>query len=300
MFTRKNFDTNGFAVIPSLLCKSEVAKLRHLITAVSGVNDGDYQSRVFECPDGVSTHREFWWLIVHDLLLKRIRYLIGDNIRYTQHSDIHAHRTGSWHRDCACRKFSVGPDWEGGEPYQVIRVAIYLQSFRESHSSLGIIPGSHRFEQRLTEQDLRYWDRYLRARAKISVLRSKVGLSNKWNSPDHRMTMWTTPNPNRWLTCPQMPIWLKTEPGDCVIFDQRLYHSASPIKGPKYAVYLSYSPENRHAVNHLGYYRHFRRDLGYKSLAPELVEILKERQLYMAAPPPECVDGYFRNGVDIQ
>ena len=86
-------------------------------------------------------------------------------------------------------------------------------------------------------------------------------------------------------------MWIKTEPGDCIIFNQRIYHSASAINGPKYAVYLSYSTENEHAPNHLRYYRFLRKDLNYGPIEPELAEILKEHDLYMEVPEPVTVEG---------
>ena len=83
---------------------------------------------------------------------------------------------------------------------------------------------------------------------------------------------------------PQSPVWIRTEPGDCIIFNQRLYHSASPMTGPKYAVYLSYAAENEHGRNHVAYYRYVRKDLQYGPLDPELAGSLKVQNLFMEAP----------------
>ena len=70
-----------------------------------------------------------------------------------------------------------------------------------------------------------------------------------------------------------------------------MYHSATPIVGPKYAVYLSYAPENEHACNHMRYYRYLRKDLRYGPIEPELAEILKQRDLYMEVPAPAEIEG---------
>ena len=58
------------------------------------------------------------------------------------------------------------------------------------------------------------------------------------------------------------------------------------MTGPKYAVFLSYAAENSHARNHLGYYRHFRRDLNYGPLDPELAARLDKDGLLIEAPDP--------------
>ena len=86
-------------------------------------------------------------------------------------------------------------------------------------------------------------------------------------------------------------MWIRTEPGDCLVFNQRLYHSASPIRGPKYAMYLSYSADNEHAQNHLRYYRFLRKDLNYGPIPPELAGRLRDHDLYMETPDPAKVDG---------
>ncbi len=293
-------ETDGYQVVRNLLTAEDVKFYRHRIQSMSGVGDDDFGSKVFECPDGVSQHCEFWPLIYHERLISVIRELLGPSARYTQHSDLHAHRTGGWHRDCACRKFGVGPDWANdGDPYQVVRVAIYLQSFEESGSSLGVVPGSHRYEARPQGRQKSYWRNRFRLERKLRRVGHAVGLCDRFAQPDARMTMWTQANYRPWTTRPSYPIWIKTEPGDAVIFDQRLYHSASPIHGPKYAVYLSYSPENQHATNHLGYYRHFRSDLGYQDLAPGLRQTLIEKNLYMETPDPANIHGFFKDGKEM-
>ena len=105
-------------------------------------------------------------MIDHPKLIPAVRELLGPKARYTQHSDLHAHRANvSWHRDSACRTFGVGPDWdESHEPYQVARVAIYLQTFAESHSFLGVIPGSHRHEEAITGAEAAIWRRLIALR----------------------------------------------------------------------------------------------------------------------------------------
>jgi hypothetical protein len=298
---REEFEQQGFVVVRGLLAPLEAARYRALIQELSGVFDDDFGSRVFTCPDGITQNRAFWPLIYHPRLLDAIRSLGGPTVRYTQHSDIHVNyagrapdRTdiGGWHRDCACRDFNVGPDWdESLGPYRVIRVAIYLQSYAESRSALGVVPGSHRFERKLAGNDRRLWTRLLGAEYRTRRVLSRMGLAEEpyyYHPWFHHRTF-----PARWpiLFRPTEPVWIKTEPGDAVIFNQRLYHCATPIVGPKYALYLSYSPEDEHARNHLRYYRHHRRDLSYAPVPDELAELLKEHDVYMETPEPKTVQG---------
>lgn len=297
--SRDQFQSQGFVVIRGLLSPGEASRYRTEIQKLSGIGDADFGSKVFECPDGVSKNRPFWPLIDHPKLITAIRSLFGPAVRYTQHSDLHAHRGGvGWHRDSACRTFGSGPDWdESREPYQVVRVAIYLQNYAESRSSLGVIPGSHRFERRLTDDQWARWKSSFDWEFRWKAWKAKLGLGEApgHEYPDRKMMMWTTSDPDPERDRPTPPLWIRTEPGDCIIFNQRLFHSASPIIGPKYAVYLSYSIDNEHGRNHLSYYRHVRKDLQYDPLAPELAESLKSKGLFMEVRDPVEIEGAFTN-----
>jgi hypothetical protein len=292
MNRKKQFERDGYVVIPGLLSPEEAAHYRIEIQKLSGVGDADFGKKTFACADGVSRNRQFWPLIDHAKLIPAIHEMLGPIARYTQHSDLHAHRGGvSWHRDSACRTFGVGKDWdESHDPYQVVRVAIYLQSYAESHSSLGVIPGSHRYEEKIAGYEAAFWRDLIGWRDKAV---SKWGKLTRGEGIPHDMRFWNLPN-NPFRTRPRVgslpwppparPIWIRTEPGDCIIFNQRLYHSASPMTGPKYAAYLSYASENEHGRNHVAYYRHVRTDLAYGPLDSELAEALKSKNLFMEAP----------------
>jgi ectoine hydroxylase-related dioxygenase (phytanoyl-CoA dioxygenase family) len=300
--TQKQFEKQGYMVVKGLLSPAEAVHYRHEIQELSGVKDADFGKKMFECADGVTKHRAFWPLIYHDRLIEVLRDLLGPTLRYTQHSDLHAHRTadrpmprgapGGWHRDSACRDFNIGPDWdESVEPYKVTRVATYLQSYAESHSSLGVIPGSHRFERRLSGNDRRLWLRIFAAEYRAKQLLWKMGLADEPYFYHPYFQQRTDSNQPLIISRPAEPVWIKTEPGDTIVFNQRIFHAASPITGPKYAVFLSYSPENGHARNHLRYYRYVRKDLRYGPVDPELAEMLKTRNLYLEAPEPQVIEG---------
>jgi ectoine hydroxylase-related dioxygenase (phytanoyl-CoA dioxygenase family) len=298
---RREFEQQGYAVIRGLLSPEESAHYRAEIQKLSGVRDADFGQKVFTCADGVTQNPPFWPLIYNERLLETIRTLIGPTARYTQHSDLHAHvaapppgptSAGGWHRDSACREFNVGPDWdESHAPYQIVRVAIYLQTYAESHSALGVVPGSHRYEEKLTGNARRLWSRLLNAEYRFKRALWRMGLGEEpyyYHPWFHHRT-----RPTRWplLTRPTDPVWIRTEPGDCIIFNQRLYHSASPITGPKYALYLSYAADNEHARNHMRYYRFLRKDLNYGPIPPELADQLREHDLYMEVPDPANIEG---------
>jgi hypothetical protein len=266
------FEKDGYIIVPRLLDAGGAAHYRALLQRESAISDGDFDptapTRVsWDRPDGVTTTPDFWPLIFDPRLLEAVHAVIGPDARYTQHSDLHVNRGApGWHRDSAHRRFGQGPDWdESRTPYKIARVAIYLQSYAESHSALGIIPGSHRKESLLNRAELlalSQANKLLRHRARQPL-------------PGHFVSM--------------RAVWIKTEPGDCVIFNQRLLHSAGRIIGPKYAIFMSYGAENEHSRRHRHYYMYERSDLNYGDYPAELADRLRDADLYLtleSAVPP--------------
>ena len=88
---RQEFEERGYSVIRGLLSPDEAACYRAEVQRLSGVRDEDFGRKVFTCPDGITQNPPFWPLIYHERLLGAIRTLIGPTVRYTQHSDLHAH-----------------------------------------------------------------------------------------------------------------------------------------------------------------------------------------------------------------
>jgi len=260
---KDQFDREGYAVVRQLLSPDEAKTYKALLRQHSGLDDTSFSKRFassggWSKPDGVTSTPDFWPLIFNERLLEVIRETLGPDARYTQHSDLHVH-VGSvgWHRDSAHRTFGEGPDWdESRVPYLIARVAIYLQTHAESGSALGVIPGSHRQD----EASRRVAREVQRGAKLLGALRIKEQLPPLLRA---------------------RPVWIKTEPGDCVIFNQRLYHTGSKIRGPKYAMYLSYGAPNEHAQNHRRYYLENRPDLGYDDYPGELAARLREAELYL-------------------
>src|SRR5215468_8489080 len=134
------FHEDGFVVVRGLLTASEVASYIARLEALAGEKDRWTQ------PDGVNRNPEFWPVIFNEQLLRTVRELLGPDVRYLPHNDLHlGFSSFSWHRDSVNRAFGNGPDWdETREPYRIARVGIYLQRFEDSHFKLGLVTGSHR------------------------------------------------------------------------------------------------------------------------------------------------------------
>ena len=237
---RSAFQRDGYYVLPELFKKDAAAGWRAEINKLFGLPAGLEGLRAaagntFALADGVTTQEQFWPIIFNEQLLKTVRALIGHDIRYTQHSDLHINLPGGrWHRDNAFRDYGVGPDWdESHQPYRVVRVAIYLSEYSESNSSLVILPGSHKKESKLNRLEYVLWNR----------LRTRLRRHGKNDWLNHHF-----------LTAPCRT--LKTHSGDCVIFDQRLMHAGGIVSGckPKHSIFLSFGIDNTHSRNHRAFF----------------------------------------------
>lgn len=251
------FKDDGFIVVRGLLSPDEVAFYVGRLKALSG------GAPRWTEPDGVNRHPEFWPVIFNERLLAAVREVLGPEVRYLPHNDLHVGFSSfSWHRDSVSREFGDGPDWdESREPYRIARVGIYLQSFADSQFKLGLVPGSHRPGDATARQ------RRARRRtgAAAAVVSGLTGLDLVGSDAE----------------------WVATEPGDCVIFDPRCLHTGSKIHGEKYSMFVAYGVENLHFRNHWHYYLRLRRDLRYSAIAPGLADELRAAGLFASEPPDD-------------
>lgn len=259
------FSKNGFVIIRNLISSEESKKLRLEINKVFKLPNTELTQRqikgeTYTYPDGVTKFDAFWKIIFNKKLLGAIEKTLGSEIRYTQHSDLHINLgAGNYHRDNAYREFMNGPDWNQNKAeYKVVRVAIYLSNYNNSGSSLIVLPGTHKKESKTHSFELKFW-RYIR-----NYLRKKNILLNF---------------PHFFFS--NKKISIKTNPGDCVIFDQRLIHAGGVVKGvhPKYSIFLSYGAPNIHSYNHHNFY--LARPTYLKKISARLRRKLKERKLLL-------------------
>lgn len=253
------------------------------LEAVAGLRRADFRQRTslgmkrrgvvgaWTRPDGVSRTRDFWPLVVHERLLEAVRAVVGPEARFLQHTDLHVGFSAlGWHRDSRSRQRWVGADWdERDEPYRLVRVGLYLQSFEESRFRLGVIPGTHRGAVRDADEQ---------------ALESALGTAGRLRALVFRRD-----------PLAERARWLELGSGDCVLFDPRLLHSGTPIDGPKYSIFLAYGVPNAHFHRHRAYYRHLRPDLGYEDLDPDLERTIADAGL-LAQPPATAPasDGAFQ------
>lgn len=251
---RKEFEQRGFVVLKGVIPQNEIEQyVKHLKDI-----DKDKKKNSWTIPDGVVQHKEFWPVITMNKVTEKVREILGDDIKFLQHNDLHyGYSSFAWHRDSINRYFDPKlPDWqEDEEPYQVVRCGYYLQP-EEQEFELGVLPGSHKLSGCLSEEEFLEEDKYL---THVQNIKAKVGGKD---------------------VLKEKAEWIRTQPGDCVIFDPRLIHTGGEFGGIKYSFFVAYGIENRHFKEHYTYYRHLRTDLKYKPIPAALKTQLKEAGLY--------------------
>jgi hypothetical protein len=273
----EQYETKGYTVLRGLLSPEESQHYREVLQRLSGRTDADWQ-RKWGLNDGLNKCPEFQPLAFNERLLATVRDMLGTPIRFVQHSDLLVHRpTPRFHRDNENRRFGTGYEWtDKSTPFKAVRCAVYLQSYAESGAELGLVPGSHKFEA-----DLPFVARYFH----IGVNKILYSVVPELKSRPLPVMVQTDPNGSR-LTY-TAPEWIRTEPGDCVIFDPRVYHSANYLRGPKYAIFFSYGADDIHCRRYTSYYLHRRPELEYRPLADDFAKALKEADLYLDMDPAE-------------
>lgn len=268
----------GFVVVRGLLASDEVAHYRALLLETSGIDPLEHRSTGrgtsgWNVTDGVTKSPDFWDLIFHERLRAAVSDALDGDIRYLQHSDLQVGFSAiAWHRDNVNRTYGEGPDWDESDgPYGLVRVGIYLQEFGQSGFRLGFIPGSHRLDRSLSPSALR---------------------RREWGFKLQGGAAYLGPRFQRFT---RSSVWIATEPGDAIVFDPRILHSGSYIRGLKLSMFVGYGIQNRHFADLRNYYLHVRRELGYQPIPDALAVRLQREGLYPEAiVDSDDVEGAYR------
>ena len=262
---QRAFATRGYVVHRQLLELDEVKSYRALLEALarSPSEPADFRREGggFTQVEGLTARREFWPIVFHERLLAAVRCLLGDDIRYVRHTDLHVNYPLSprWHADLEephnilCGRLAGNP-----VPFRLLRAGLYLGE----GMIFGVIVGSHLRSGRLLERQVDLANRLNRLLGHIT----------------HRVVL--PPFPGR-------ATWLHLDPGDCVLFDVRLLHTGHYARTAKYAILLCYGAANAHSLLHDVQFA-CRPQLINRPMPMAFRQMLMEAGLYLGdhQPPP--------------
>ncbi len=252
---REQFEQDGYIVVKEALSKQEIS---HYIKELEKI-DSKKKKNSWTIPDGVVQNEAFWPIIFNELILNKVKNILGEDIKFMQHNDLHyGYSSFAWHRDGINRSYNNDyPDWnETQASYKIVRCGYYLQP--ESNGfELGVVPGSHKMSGLVSQEAFLELDKRLSNFQNVKV---KLGGRD---------------------VLKEKATWIKTKPGDCVIFDPRLIHTGGEFEAKKYSFFVAYGIDNKHFKEHYSYYRHLRYDLKYKNFSNKLAQQLKENNMYI-------------------
>ncbi|HLJ95221.1 MAG TPA: phytanoyl-CoA dioxygenase family protein [Gemmataceae bacterium] len=216
---KEQYFRDGFLLVPNVLTADEVAWLRAFFRPK------------FDAPKFLAdTHHwlldifgrypEVRWLCFHEPTLQIVRSLFGEDAVLLPESTAHFNYFGGWHKDTGTFD-RAGRTFFKEKGYEMWTVAYYLQDNTEEYGGgLDVEPGTHREPEDLIIRPPAYRTRGLVEKIWQQIYR-----------PAHRKywRAWMEYDQDGYV--PKTLFSIPSLAGDVVVFDSRLNHHATPVKG---------------------------------------------------------------------
>lgn len=147
------FLDSGFVIAKNVFTEEEVRFFREVSLKYFAQGGGFPDSTGRAKPDWIKEEKlsllyEKWQ---SKNLESIIGSLIGENVQFIGHNDLHINRNAGWHKDRLnneARKFELNSPWEtvDGQTMKIYKVNFYMQSHINDHDGLTAIRGSHKTE----------------------------------------------------------------------------------------------------------------------------------------------------------
>lgn len=145
MSKNNNLFKNNFIYLQNVFSDIEIKKLKKKI--FEDLKYNDLKDSASYSNANILIKEEFYWDIFKkkEIIDGAKKILSNNNICFIPHTDVQINsRGGIFHRDSAVRNFPNGHVWnEADYKYGVLRVAIYLSSYKDSNSSLLLLKNSN-------------------------------------------------------------------------------------------------------------------------------------------------------------
>lgn len=159
----REFDENGFLLIPNVVSKERVAELRsYLIDDFDGGERFQSDTPALRA-DLCARHPETRDLLWNEKMVGPLRSLLGDDFVYLPEMAAHSSFFSTWHKDTQSQE-SAGHEFHWNDDYLMVEAAIYLQDNNELGGGLEVVPGSHMKRRRVETRLQRILTRLKRLR----------------------------------------------------------------------------------------------------------------------------------------
>lgn len=142
----QQLETNGFAIAKNILAKNEILNLREIVKNHFKTKGVPFANGLTQ-PNAAIEVPQLEWLFYHPKILSVMRQLLGEEIIFTSHCDVHSKTMSGWHKDDGMQ---VMPGGYFGQPMydnpncRVYKVALYLQDHVNNLGGLTVRKNSHR------------------------------------------------------------------------------------------------------------------------------------------------------------
>ena len=230
MSKNNNLFKNNFIYLRNVFSEIEIKKLKKKI--FEDLKYKDLKDRTSHSNANILIKEDFYWDIFKkkEIIDGAKKILLNNNICFIPHTDVQINSKGGiFHRDSAARNFPYGHVWnEVDAKYGVLRVAIYLSSYKDSNSSLLLLKNTNYKENVFQRIETKIYN-------KLRTFFNKMNLQLPHFSLLSNL------------------VKIKFNPGDVVVFDQRIIHAGGNISfnEPKLSLFFGLGLKNGHTSRHI-------------------------------------------------
>ena len=151
----------GYHIVDEVFSSEEIGRMRE-ISYNYFLNDGGFRDSTGRAkPDWIKDESllELKEIIDSKNLEDVIENIIGEQVSFVGHNDLHINRSVGWHKDRLngeARKYEINNPWSvvGQEKMKIYKVNIYLQSHATGSDGLIVKKGSHLSESMSTGEQV--------------------------------------------------------------------------------------------------------------------------------------------------
>lgn len=147
-------DDYGFIIVEDIFSVDEITTLKEETISYFARGNGFSNEGGFAKPDWIADPKtkKIKEIVDKKNINKIISQLIGEEVRFVGHNDLHLNRSVGWHKDRLnneARRFELHHPWQivDDQTMKIYKANIYLQDHSENNDGLIVIPGSHKTEE---------------------------------------------------------------------------------------------------------------------------------------------------------